>query len=251
MKSIQTCWSFWMQVCHAAVTPLKGIKKHPNGFTIENVSMGDPAGKLAKGGKKVVVKYVGRLAKNNKVFDQTKGNKTFTFRLGVGEVIKGWACLIELNLCFLGAGARACAIVSLYPNLEYFKPINSMIHTYDAFQSHCSFDLFVVLNVSYFSMVKQVKWDWKREIAQRLSMSKKCAHKSQEISTYLEEKKMKMQQVTDSIQDWVSYWYAGGIKAFRAWGLETNGSWQCHPKWLTAIKVSKTPFRAMPPWCLT
>ena len=34
------------------------------------------------------MKYVGRLASNGKVFDQTKGNKPFTFRLGVGEVIK-------------------------------------------------------------------------------------------------------------------------------------------------------------------
>ena len=52
--------------------------------------MGDPAGKIAKGGKKVVVKYIGKLAKTGKIFDQTKGNKTFTFRLGVGEVIRGW-----------------------------------------------------------------------------------------------------------------------------------------------------------------
>ena len=44
---------------------------------------------MAKPGKKVVVKYVGKL-KNGKVFDQTTGNKTFSFRLGVGEVIKGW-----------------------------------------------------------------------------------------------------------------------------------------------------------------
>jgi FKBP-type peptidyl-prolyl cis-trans isomerase len=36
----------------------------------------------------VVMNYVGRLKKNGKIFDQTKGNKTFQFRLGVGEVIK-------------------------------------------------------------------------------------------------------------------------------------------------------------------
>lgn len=81
----------WCQdgYCCAADKPLKGIKKFENGFIVENVSMGDPAGKLAKGGKKVVVKYVGKLAKTGKIFDQTKGNKTFSFRLGVGEVIKG------------------------------------------------------------------------------------------------------------------------------------------------------------------
>lgn len=37
-----------------------------------------------------MVKYVGRLQKSGKIFDQTAGNKTFAFRLGVGEVIKGW-----------------------------------------------------------------------------------------------------------------------------------------------------------------
>ena len=51
--------------------------------------MGDPAGKLAKAGKKVVVKYVGKVAKTGKIFDQTKGSKSFNFRLGVGQVIKG------------------------------------------------------------------------------------------------------------------------------------------------------------------
>ena len=33
-----------------------------------------------------MVKYTGRLKTNGKVFDSTKGNKTFNFKLGVGEV---------------------------------------------------------------------------------------------------------------------------------------------------------------------
>lgn len=65
------------------------VRRFANGFEIEDVKMGPATGKLARPGKKVVVKYVGRL-KNGNIFDQTKGNKTFTFRLGVGEVIKGW-----------------------------------------------------------------------------------------------------------------------------------------------------------------
>ncbi|KAK9806316.1 hypothetical protein WJX72_010102 [[Myrmecia] bisecta] len=65
------------------------VRRYANGFEVENVGMGQPDGKLAKPGKKVVVKYCGQL-QNGKVFDETKGNKTFTFRLGVGEVIKGW-----------------------------------------------------------------------------------------------------------------------------------------------------------------
>ena len=36
----------------------------------------------AKPGSKVGVRYKGWLAKNNKVFDQTKGFKTFNFRVG-------------------------------------------------------------------------------------------------------------------------------------------------------------------------
>jgi FK506-binding nuclear protein len=35
------------------------------------------------------MKYVGRFKNNGKVFDASKG-APFTFRLGVGEVIKGW-----------------------------------------------------------------------------------------------------------------------------------------------------------------
>ena len=67
----------------------KRVRRFANGFEIEDLKVGPANGKLAKPGKKVVVKYVGKL-KNGKVFDQTTGNKTFSFRLGVGEVIKGW-----------------------------------------------------------------------------------------------------------------------------------------------------------------
>lgn len=64
-------------------------KKYPNGFEIHELAFGKSTGKLAKAGKRVSVQYIGRL-KNGKVFDQTAGKKTFQFRLGVGEVIKGW-----------------------------------------------------------------------------------------------------------------------------------------------------------------
>ena len=39
----------------------------------------------AKPGTKVSVRYKGWLAKNNKVFDQTKGSKTFNFRVGAAS----------------------------------------------------------------------------------------------------------------------------------------------------------------------
>ena len=43
--------------------------------------MGEPEGKLAKPGRKVVVKYQGKLEKTGKTFDESKG-KGFNFRLG-------------------------------------------------------------------------------------------------------------------------------------------------------------------------
>eukprot|EP00889_Picochlorum_renovo_P005457 jgi/Picre1/32487/NNA_007833.t1 len=64
-------------------------KKYPNGFEIHELHQGGGSGKLAKPGKRVSVRYIGKLL-NGKIFDQTKGKKTFQFRLGVGEVIKGW-----------------------------------------------------------------------------------------------------------------------------------------------------------------
>ncbi|CAK0787871.1 hypothetical protein CVIRNUC_011093 [Coccomyxa viridis] len=66
------------------------VQKFDNGFIIEDTAMGPAEGKEAKPGNKVGVRYKGWLAKTNKVFDQTKGSKTFNFRVGVGEVIEGW-----------------------------------------------------------------------------------------------------------------------------------------------------------------
>jgi FK506-binding nuclear protein len=66
------------------------VRRWENGFEIHNLSMGsDPYGKLALAGKTAKVRYVGRLATNGKVFDKS-GPKPFAFRLGVGQVIKGW-----------------------------------------------------------------------------------------------------------------------------------------------------------------
>ncbi|KAJ3099075.1 peptidylprolyl isomerase fpr4 [Phlyctochytrium planicorne] len=63
-------------------------KTLPSGLTIEDINVGN--GAKAKNGKKVKVRYVGRLT-NGKVFDSnTSGGKPFVFKLGGGEVIKGW-----------------------------------------------------------------------------------------------------------------------------------------------------------------
>ena len=65
------------------------VKRWPNGFSIEELEIGRPDGKLAKPGKRVSVRYTGKL-ESGKIFDSTKGARGFTFRLGVGEVVKGF-----------------------------------------------------------------------------------------------------------------------------------------------------------------
>lgn len=60
-----------------------------NGLVVEELAMGKPDGQKAAPGKKVSVNYIGKL-KNGKIFDSTVGKKPFSFRLGIGQVIKGW-----------------------------------------------------------------------------------------------------------------------------------------------------------------
>lgn len=65
-------------------------RSFPNGLVIEELGMGKPDGKRASPGKKVGVHYIGKLKKNGKIFDSNIGRAPFKFRLGVGQVIKGW-----------------------------------------------------------------------------------------------------------------------------------------------------------------
>ncbi|XP_073306176.1 peptidyl-prolyl cis-trans isomerase FKBP53 isoform X2 [Primulina huaijiensis] len=65
------------------------VRTFPNGLAIEEVSMGKPNGKRASPGTKVSVLYIGKL-KNGKIFDSNIGRAPFKFRLGIGQVIKGW-----------------------------------------------------------------------------------------------------------------------------------------------------------------
>lgn len=89
------------------------VRKYPNGLEIENTSMGKPDGKQATPGKKVGVIYTGRLRSNGKIFDSNVGNKPFFFRLGVGEVIKGWD--IGVNGMRVGDKRR----LTIPPNMAY------------------------------------------------------------------------------------------------------------------------------------
>ncbi|KAL1558887.1 peptidylprolyl isomerase [Salvia divinorum] len=66
------------------------VSTFPNGLVIEELAMGRPDGKRASPGKKVSVHYIGKLQKNGKIFDSNVRKAPFKFRLGIGEVIKGW-----------------------------------------------------------------------------------------------------------------------------------------------------------------
>ncbi|KAL6711682.1 peptidylprolyl isomerase fpr3 [Coniothyrium glycines] len=57
------------------------------GVTVDDKKEGK--GKAAKKGDRVEMRYIGKL-KNGKVFDSNKKGKPFAFKLGVGQVIKGW-----------------------------------------------------------------------------------------------------------------------------------------------------------------
>lgn len=62
----------------------KKTKMDVGGVEIEVLSNGKPDAKIAKANRKVFVQYVGRLKRNNKVFDKT-GGKDFSFKLGAGK----------------------------------------------------------------------------------------------------------------------------------------------------------------------
>ncbi|KAL2888845.1 FK506-binding protein 4 [Ceratocystis lukuohia] len=62
-------------------------KRVVQGVTVDDRKVG--AGRAAKKGDTVGMRYIGKLD-NGKVFDANKKGKPFYFKLGKGEVIKGW-----------------------------------------------------------------------------------------------------------------------------------------------------------------
>ncbi|KAJ2901282.1 hypothetical protein MKZ38_001991 [Zalerion maritima] len=69
----------------SAVTIIKGVK-------IDDRKIGQ--GRKVKNGDKVGVRYIGKL-ENGKQFDANKKGPPFTFKVGKGEVIKGWETGIQ------------------------------------------------------------------------------------------------------------------------------------------------------------
>ncbi|XP_034661350.1 39 kDa FK506-binding nuclear protein [Drosophila subobscura] len=68
--------------------PAGGERSIAGGVKILDLSAGK--GPEAQKGKRATVYYIGRLQSNNKTFDSMLQGKGFRFRLGGGEVIKGW-----------------------------------------------------------------------------------------------------------------------------------------------------------------
>ncbi|KAF2722331.1 hypothetical protein K431DRAFT_245222 [Polychaeton citri CBS 116435] len=61
--------------------------KTVQGVTIDDKKLG--TGPASKAGDRIGMRYIGKL-KDGKVFDSNKKGKPFSFKLGSGEVIKGW-----------------------------------------------------------------------------------------------------------------------------------------------------------------
>ncbi|PPJ53870.1 hypothetical protein CBER1_03238 [Cercospora berteroae] len=89
-------------------TPTKDAKKDKastgprtvSGVKIDDRKVG--SGPAAKAGDRVGMRYIGKLEKDNKVFDSNKKGKPFSFKLGSGEVIKGW----DIGIAGMSAGGE-------------------------------------------------------------------------------------------------------------------------------------------------
>ncbi|KAJ9215505.1 hypothetical protein DTO166G4_2875 [Paecilomyces variotii] len=86
--------------------------KEINGVKIDDKKLGK--GPAAKAGNTVAMRYIGKL-EDGKVFDSNKKGKPFTFKLGKGEVIKGW----DIGVAGMAAGGERR--ISIPPHLAYGK----------------------------------------------------------------------------------------------------------------------------------
>ena len=76
-----------------------GPGRNVQGVIIEDLKVG--AGPTATNGKRVKVHYVGKLKTTGRVFDSSV-KKPFAFRLGAGEVIRGW----DIGCNGMGVGGK-------------------------------------------------------------------------------------------------------------------------------------------------
>nr|KMM65424.1 FK506-binding protein 4 [Coccidioides posadasii RMSCC 3488] len=88
------------------------IVKEVQGVKIEDRKQGK--GPAAKRGDRVSMRYIGKL-ENGKVFDSNKKGKPFSFKVGSGEVIKGW----DIGIPGMAVGAERR--ITIPPHLAYGK----------------------------------------------------------------------------------------------------------------------------------
>jgi FK506-binding nuclear protein len=84
----------------------------PGGLKIKDSKTGE--GKVAKQGSTISMRYIGKLT-NGQVFDKNVKGKPFTFRLGAGEVIKGW----DQGIVGMQPGGER--VLTIPPTLAYGK----------------------------------------------------------------------------------------------------------------------------------
>ncbi|KAL2785225.1 hypothetical protein BJX66DRAFT_329437 [Aspergillus keveii] len=94
-----------------ATTGTLGVRE-VKGVTIDDKKLG--TGNAAASGKTVAMRYIGKL-ENGKVFDSNKKGKPFTFKLGKGEVIKGW----DIGVAGMAVGGERR--ITIPPHLAYGK----------------------------------------------------------------------------------------------------------------------------------
>ncbi|KAJ5669479.1 FK506-binding protein 4 [Penicillium macrosclerotiorum] len=86
--------------------------KEVRGVKIDDKKLGK--GVAAKSGNTVAMRYIGKL-EDGKVFDSNKKGKPFTFKLGKGEVIKGW----DIGVAGMAPGGERR--ITIPPQLAYGK----------------------------------------------------------------------------------------------------------------------------------
>ncbi|RMD44010.1 hypothetical protein DV735_g1133, partial [Chaetothyriales sp. CBS 134920] len=97
----------------AAPATSNSTVREVNGVTVDDRKIGN--GPAAKKGSKLEMRYIGKLESTSAVFDSNKSGKPFSFKLGAGEVIKGW----DIGLEGIKPGGERRIIVPA--NLAYGK----------------------------------------------------------------------------------------------------------------------------------
>ncbi|KAL1884306.1 hypothetical protein VTK73DRAFT_3290 [Phialemonium thermophilum] len=91
-------------------------KKSPGVKVVQGVTIDDRkigTGRTVKSGDKVSLRYIGKLQSNGKVFDSNKKGTPFSFKVGKGEVIKGW----DIGISGMAVGGERR--LTIPPNLAY------------------------------------------------------------------------------------------------------------------------------------